>query len=132
MIKAVLLALLAFGGPLQAQLIYVCAQEGMVGMSGSCCYDQNETPLSSDCDTNAAGTAPCMELAVTDDVDQSARSQAPTERDDSRDPPPATGPPPTDPLPAPIWQPLARSAAPAAVPLGGGTDIYLLTQRLRI
>ncbi|HEX7011534.1 MAG TPA: hypothetical protein VF161_02245 [Steroidobacteraceae bacterium] len=103
----------------------------MEGMVGSCCYDQ-DGQLSPDCDTDAAtGTSPCMELGVTDEVDQSARSQPPTERDHSCDPPPATGPPLAGPLPAPTWQ-LAQHTVPTAVPHGIGTATYLLTQRLRL
>lgn len=133
MVKTLLLALLAFAGPLQAQLIYACsADDDMEGMVGSCCYDQDGNLLSPDCDTDAAtSTSACMELGVTDEVDQSARSQPTTDRDHSRDLPPATGPPLADALHAPTWQ-LAHLAAPAAVPHGSGTDTYLLTQRLRL
>ncbi|HEX7073280.1 MAG TPA: hypothetical protein VF226_04505 [Hyphomicrobiaceae bacterium] len=132
MVKAVLLALLAFAGPLQAQLIYACsADEGMEGMVGSCCYDQDGNLVSPDCDTDAVtDTSPCME-PVTDEVDQSARTQAPTERDQSRDTPPATGPPLAEHLPALTWQP-AHRAVPAVVPHDIGTDTYLITRRLRL
>ena len=136
MMKAVLLALLAFTGPLQAQLIYACsADEGMEAMEdmvGSCCHDQDGNLVSPDCNTDAATrTSPCMEMGISDDIDQSARNQSPIERDHSRDPPPATGPPPADLLPAPVRQ-HAQRTAPATVPRSRGTDTYLLTRRLRL
>ena len=135
MVKAVLLALLAFAGPLQARLIYVCdADEGMNGMgdmAGDCCYDEDGDVVSPDCDTDAATTVSrCMEL-VTDEPDQSARSHPTTDRDHSRDLPPATGPPLAGSLPPPIRQP-AQRAAPFVVPKITGTDTYLITQRLRL
>lgn len=135
-VKAVLLALLAFAGPLQAQLIYACSAAesmgAMEGMAGDCCYDEDGDLVSPDCDTDSTTTvSPCMELGVADEADQAPRSQPDTARGHGRHPPLSTGPPLADALFVPLRQPHQR-ASPAVVSPISGSDTYLLTQRLRL
>lgn len=139
MVKAALLAFLAFAGPLQAQLKYTCTADE--GMGGDCCVGhEHPAPASHDCDTDpaaegslhAADASPCMELAVADDMDRATRGKSPTEQDCGRDPPPAAGGHPVDSLSADVWRPKARAAAPPALLHGRAADTYLLTLRLRI
>ena len=132
----ILLAILLLAGTLQTQTVYACAMMDTV-MHGDCCCDDHGDCTASDCsDTIYTEDGPCCERTVelTNNSDTQLAALLGKQRMKIRsDVDPPTAIIATDDFLAvsgifasPAIVPATKSSTPS------GSDIYLITQRLRI
>lgn len=134
-IRPLLLVLILVIGPVHAQTLFACAMMDTV-VHDTCCCDDHEQCADSDCD-GALETErePCceisLELSIDHGSDQTTRVSKPVEVRSDVDPPPAI-------LVAPHvdmhpYRVVTVAYRPATnTPHQPGSQIYLVTQRLRI
>lgn len=133
-----LLLLLLVVGPLQAQSVFACSMMDTV-MHGDCCcvgHKSDQDCIDADCEGAVdASASPCCDRSIDISVDVEARQGTPVvtavEVRSDVDPPPA--------IIASINEIVPRQQSAAArvdysprVVCHSGSDIYLITQRLRI
>lgn len=136
-LRALLLLIVAVG-PLQAQTLYACAMMDTGVLDGCCCeaHKTEQDCASPDCNASVeSGDKPCCERSVEVSIDQEAGKETltvkPTDVRSDVDPPHAlvcsfVTPFPQRPFPAQG----VVDRAPGAD--RSGSDIWLLTRRLRI
>lgn len=133
-----LLLLIVAGGPLQAQAVFACAMMDRMVQDECCCEDHEAARGCEDSDCGAAlqpGDSPCCEYSVEISADPDARHDGPiskpVELRSGVDPPQAL-------IGAfdfsftPQALPTAACFHTASAARPGGSDTYLVTQRLRI
>lgn len=133
-----LLLLILVVGPLQAQSMFVCSMMDTV-MYGDCCcigHKVDQDCIDADCEGEVeASASPCCDRSVGISVDEEARQDIPVvkavEVRSDVDPPPAIAPSITEIEPRHLATASRVDYLPYLV-CHSGTDIYLITQRLRI
>ena len=131
-----LLALLLLAGTLQTQTVYACAMMETV-MHDQCCCDDHGDCAASDCsDTFYANDTPCCERTVELTNNSDTQQAAPLGKQRIKirsDVDPPTAIIATDDflaVPGIFTSPVILPATESSTP--SGSDIYLITQRLRI